>query len=226
MTLDQVKHARPTSDYDGLYGGSRDWTADRFVEAVYRSVAGGAMTSAPLIGRAARAGVVPLAALASTVGLAPAGAQQNAPRAASARAGAFIDITGQWVSVVTEDWRWRMVTPPKGDTASVPLNPAGRKVADAWDLAADRARGDLCKAFGPPGAGPPARTHPDPLGGRQHAAARVRRRHADAPVPLRRRGRRPPGRCRAIRRRSGSGSRRAAGSSAAAPPLPAARSRP
>ena len=43
-----------------------------------------------------------------------------------------------------------MVTPPKGDTASVPLNPAGRKVADAWDLAADRARGDLCKAFGPP----------------------------------------------------------------------------
>jgi hypothetical protein len=44
-----------------------------------------------------------------------------------------------------------MVTPPKGDTASVPLNPAGRKVAAAWDLAADRARGDLCKAFGPPG---------------------------------------------------------------------------
>ena len=86
-----------------------------------------------------RAAVVLLAALAFTVGLAPAGAQQNAPRAASARAGALIDITGQWVSVITEDWRWRMVTPPKGDTASVPLNPAGRKVADAWDLAADRA---------------------------------------------------------------------------------------
>ena len=43
-----------------------------------------------------------------------------------------------------------MVTPPKGDTSSVPLNAAGRKVADAWDLAADRTRGDLCKAFGPP----------------------------------------------------------------------------
>ena len=40
MTMDQVKHARPTSDYDGLYGGSPDWTSDRFVEAVYRSVAG------------------------------------------------------------------------------------------------------------------------------------------------------------------------------------------
>jgi hypothetical protein len=44
-----------------------------------------------------------------------------------------------------------MVTPPKGDTASVPLNPAGRKVAEAWNLTADRAGGRLCKAFGPPG---------------------------------------------------------------------------
>jgi cyclase len=40
MTLDQVKLAKPTSDYDGVYGGSRDWTPDRFVEAVYRSVGG------------------------------------------------------------------------------------------------------------------------------------------------------------------------------------------
>jgi hypothetical protein len=70
---------------------------------------------------------------------------------ANAREGALLDLTGQWVSVITEDWRWRMVTPPKGDTASVPLNPAGRKVADSWDLEADRSRGDLCKAFGPPG---------------------------------------------------------------------------
>jgi hypothetical protein len=67
------------------------------------------------------------------------------------RTGALIDLTGQWVSVITEDWRWRMITPPKGDTASVPLNPAGRKLADAWDLEADRASGNLCKAFGPPG---------------------------------------------------------------------------
>ena len=89
-----------------------------------------------------------LAALTITLGLAPAPSLQNAPRATNARAGALIDFTGQWVSVVTEDWRWRMVTPPKGDTASIPLNPAGRKVADAWDVAADRVRGDLCKAFG------------------------------------------------------------------------------
>src|SRR5205823_5544079 len=53
----------------------------------------------------------------------------------SARAEAPIDLTGYWVSVVTEDWRWRMLVPPKGDYTSVPLNPAGRRAADAWDPA-------------------------------------------------------------------------------------------
>jgi hypothetical protein len=78
-------------------------------------------------------------------------AQGPRPEVRSARESAPIDITGQWVSVITEDWRWRMVTPPKGDTSSVPLNAVGRKAAEAWDLNADRARGVLCKAFGPPG---------------------------------------------------------------------------
>jgi hypothetical protein len=64
------------------------------------------------------------------------------------RAAAPIDLTGTWVSVVTEDWRWRMVTPPKGDVASVPVNGEGRKAAAAWDLAADNAAGNQCKAFG------------------------------------------------------------------------------
>jgi hypothetical protein len=59
-----------------------------------------------------------------------------------------IDLTGTWVSVVTEDWRWRMVTPSKGDYASVPLNPEGRKAADAWDLARDVAQGNQCRPFG------------------------------------------------------------------------------
>ena len=52
---------------------------------------------------------------------------------ATPRGRAPIDLTGYWVSIVNEDWRWRMVTPPKGDFASVPLNPEGTKVADAWD---------------------------------------------------------------------------------------------
>jgi len=52
------------------------------------------------------------------------------------------------VSVVTEDWRYRMVTPPKGDFASVPLNDEGRKVVDAWDPVKDAASGNECRAYG------------------------------------------------------------------------------
>jgi hypothetical protein len=92
--------------------------------------------------------LVAAATVAATVR--PAGQGGPPPAPQSPRDGALIDITGQWVSVITEDWRWRMVTPPKGDTASVPLNAAGRKAADAWDLASDKTRGELCKAFGPP----------------------------------------------------------------------------
>ena len=90
-------------------------------------------------------------ALAGSQALAQQGRGAGPGRGGTPRTSAFLDLTGQWVSVVNEDWRWRMVTPPRGDTASVPLNPAGRKLAEAWDLAADRTRGDLCKAFGPPG---------------------------------------------------------------------------
>ena len=51
------------------------------------------------------------------------------------RAAARIDITGYWVSLVTEDWRYRMLTAPKGDYYSLPLTPEARKVADNWDAA-------------------------------------------------------------------------------------------
>lgn len=68
-----------------------------------------------------------------------------------AKQGAVIDITGYWVSQVNEDWRWRMVTPPKGDYASVPLNPEGKKTADAWDPAKNAVVGDACKAYGAAG---------------------------------------------------------------------------
>src|ERR1700749_1198316 len=64
------------------------------------------------------------------------------------RAAAPEDLTGYWVSLVTEDWRYRMVTPPKGDYASVPLNPEGRRVADAWDPGEDDAAGLQCKSYG------------------------------------------------------------------------------
>jgi len=69
---------------------------------------------------------------------------------AAARTAAPVDLTGMWVSVVTEDWRWRMRTPPKGDYASVPMTPAATKVADGWDPARDTAAGEQCRAYGAP----------------------------------------------------------------------------
>jgi len=70
---------------------------------------------------------------------------------ASARAPAPIDLTGQWVAVISEDWRWRMITPSKGDIVSIPLNRQGQHVAEAWDPARDEAAGEQCKAYGAPG---------------------------------------------------------------------------
>ena len=63
---------------------------------------------------------------------------------------ALYDITGYWVSVVTEDWRFRMVTPPKGDYTGITLNAEGRRIADAWDPAKDEAAGEQCKSYGAP----------------------------------------------------------------------------
>jgi hypothetical protein len=74
------------------------------------------------------------------------GGQGQAPP--TPRAASPIDLTGHWVSVVTEDWKFRMVTPNKGEYGSVPLNPAGRKLADSWDPARDEAAGNQCKAYG------------------------------------------------------------------------------
>jgi hypothetical protein len=78
-------------------------------------------------------------------------AQRGGPQPpAPARAIAPVDLTGYWVSIVTEDWRWRMMTPAKGDYASVPLNAEGTRVADAWDPAKDEAAGELCRSYGAP----------------------------------------------------------------------------
>src|SRR5690349_458477 len=76
-----------------------------------------------------------------------AGGRGNAA-AQTPRTAAAIDMTGYWVSVVTEDWMFRMVTPPKGQYLGVPLNAAARRVADAWDPAKDEAAGEQCKSYG------------------------------------------------------------------------------
>lgn len=59
---------------------------------------------------------------------------------------AAFDMTGRWVAVVTEDWKYRMVTPALGVYDGIPLNAAGRAAADAWEPAP----GPDCRAYGAP----------------------------------------------------------------------------
>ena len=76
------------------------------------------------------------------IGFAPSGGPANA------RAGAPVDMTGYWVSLVTEDWRYRMLTPDKGDYPGIFLTPEGMRVANSWDPAKDEAAGEQCKSYG------------------------------------------------------------------------------
>src|SRR6476646_1878388 len=78
----------------------------------------------------------------------PASAQNRGAAPVSAKAAAPADLTGYWVAYITEDWRMRMLTPPKGDYQNVPLTPEGRQLADTWNPAADGAAGNQCKAYG------------------------------------------------------------------------------
>jgi len=87
-----------------------------------------------------------LAAGTLTVHAQRGGAPAAAPQPAQTRVP--IDITGYWVSVVSEDWRWRMLTPPKGDYSSVPLTAEGRRSALAWDWQKDIDAGNQCRSFG------------------------------------------------------------------------------
>ena len=87
-----------------------------------------------------------------SVGPATVHAQRGGPAlpVGPARDAAVVDLTGYWVSAVTEDWKYRMVTPNPGEYGGVPLNGEGRRVADTWDPAADEAAGEECKAYAAP----------------------------------------------------------------------------
>jgi hypothetical protein len=94
--------------------------------------------------------IAPVLATAILLGEPVKAQRGNPPPPPAPRAGAPIDLTGYWVSIVTADWRWRMVTPAKGDYQGVQMNAEGRKVADAWDPAKDEAAGEQCKSYGAP----------------------------------------------------------------------------
>lgn len=96
--------------------------------------------------------VLVVAALGLVLGLADrTSAQDQEETPASAQAAAPVDLTGTWVSVITEDWRWRMVTPARGDYASIPLNEEAVEVANAWDPARDETMGQACRSYGAAG---------------------------------------------------------------------------
>jgi len=78
---------------------------------------------------------------------APVGVQA-AEIPATARSSAPHDLTGYWVSVVTEDWRFRMMAAPVGDYQGIALTQAGQLLAGSWDADADLASGNACKAYG------------------------------------------------------------------------------
>ena len=67
--------------------------------------------------------------------------------APAARTVAPKDLTGTWVAVVAEHWHLRMLMPPKGEFALIPVNAEARKVATAWDPAKEPAA-EACKGYG------------------------------------------------------------------------------
>lgn len=79
------------------------------------------------------------------------GGRGGPPTPPSPRVGAPVDLTGQWVTLITEDWRYRQFTPPKGDYGALPLLPPARKIADSWDPARDEASGEQCRSYGAAG---------------------------------------------------------------------------
>jgi hypothetical protein len=103
-------------------------------------------------GRFGATGLVGVAGLISLL-FASAPLCAQAPRGPSptplaAEKQAPVDLTGYWVSLITQDWRFRMVVPGSGEYAAIPINIRGKQAADAWRAAPDEAAGKQCEAYG------------------------------------------------------------------------------
>lgn len=99
-------------------------------------------SAAPLVLVLAMLSLAMSASVSAQIGFVPTAAPTDA------RTGAPFDLSGYWVSVVTEDWRYRMITPDKGDYPGIFLTPEGQRIANSWDPAKDEASGDQCKSYG------------------------------------------------------------------------------
>jgi hypothetical protein len=95
---------------------------------------------------------VSLVALLALMTLAAAvpvhGQGRGTPSAPTAKASAPIDLTGYWVAVVNEDWRFRMITPAKGLYVGIPITKEALQIVNSWNPAADEAAGNQCKSYG------------------------------------------------------------------------------
>ncbi len=108
-----------------------DWAAPSVVGRLAGTVcAAGMLCASPSLWAQAQA---PAAARAK-----PVSAEQQAP----------IDLRGYWVSLITQNWRFRMLVPGPGEYADIPLNQKAKQLADAWKAGADEAAGKQCEAYG------------------------------------------------------------------------------
>ena len=78
----------------------------------------------------------------------PAGAAAAPKPTPEAQTPRGFDLPGYWVSIVTQNWRFRMVVPGKGEYVEIPINLKAKQFADAWNPAADEAAGKQCEAYG------------------------------------------------------------------------------
>ena len=177
------------------------WTPDMFVEAIYRSLNSQDVVEASECARVlcrnallaltgarlrTRSGQQPPAGRGRGQG-APGEAVRGWPApAVTGRAQAPFDLSGYWVALVTDDWRYRMLTPPKGNADYLPVN-AEAQARDGRRGIRRRTRPRrgvprLRRRRRHAAAGSPAHH----VGERQHAEDGSRRGHADAPVRVRR----------------------------------------
>ncbi len=159
VQADDFGRIRPCVDAHeqaGAAGGSSTasrWTTNLLVAAIYHALQTakrkwvGTMRSSVLNFTVQ----VTLACLAAQPVVHAQGRRGASGPPPTAEAAAPVDFTGYWESIVTdEDWVYRMVTPRPGDSAGVPLKPAGLQIMDAWDPAKDTAAGEQCKSYGAP----------------------------------------------------------------------------
>ena len=201
MTLEQIQPAEPTKGYASATAPTpAPWTTAMFVDAVYESLTKVAERDESSAQRNRRSATLHVAAHRAAATSAAASRRRPAPgqarrpvrqaprrrRRRRRKAAAPIDLTGNWVSIVTEDWRWRMVTPPKGDYASMPLNAEAQEGRRRVGSGQGRSRRRAVQVVRRARHDARARTSAHLVAGRQHAEGRDRRRHADAPASFRR----------------------------------------